>query len=275
MPARLLSWLVGAPARAGADEPAGQESWEEPAAVFPAAACYQVESLREAWRSASVDSGWMSIGDWWHPACDALIEALAAHADPSAAIARLGQARAELGCTIEESIDDLLALWWVYARTDPSAPLLRTLAGGWAEAGLMPVGAGTCTDPMTQLATRAYLETRLAELYRDARPGHPSDLYNLVVVDIDQGLGLMNLPEMSRVAEALRRCCSHGEPIARIAPGRAVALVRCGPTLAAKLDELHELLCGSEESQVHAVIWVEALPRTFGCVPGLLLDLSR
>ncbi len=304
LPARLLNWLVGAPGKpAGLVEPAPGSS--DPALSGSAlsgsvrfgsgssgpvlsgptrarrgtstvrrAASEAIQTLSEAWLRASLDAGWRGIGDWWHPACDSVLESLVLRRDPSTSIARLGRARAELGCTIEESIDDLVALWRVYARTEPSAETLRALAGGWAEAGLEPVGADTCIDPMTRLATRAYLEARLSELYRDARPGRPAELYTLVVVDIGQSAGLTNLADMCRVAEALRRCWNNGEPMARIAPGRAVALVTPTDGLSARLEELQDLLCGPGEPMC-AAIWVEELPRTFGMVEGLLLDLAH
>lgn len=264
LPAKLISWFVGAPT-----------SLTEPEPSPPPVVVHPLQTLREAWRSASLETGWMNHSDWWHPSCDAVLEALTSRTDPTPAVARLGQARAELGCTIEESIDDLSALWQVYARTDPSLGMLRSLAVGWAEVGLKPMGADTCIDPVTRLATRPYLEARLGEMYRDARPGHPSELYSLVVVDIGQASGLLDLPQLSRVAEALRRCCTNGEPMARVAAGRFVALVHSGASLAGKLDELQELLCGPEESDLCAAIWVEALPQTFPFVQGLLLDLSR
>ncbi|MCV2393022.1 hypothetical protein OEB99_01755, partial [Actinotalea sp. M2MS4P-6] len=63
--------------------------------------------LREQWRAATADSVWLRPGDWYHPAVDALTEALVAGADPTAAAARLGSVRGSTGVGIAESLDDL------------------------------------------------------------------------------------------------------------------------------------------------------------------------
>lgn len=233
-------------------------------------------ALREAWCQASVAGGWLTVTDWWDPACDAVIDCLVDGQDPAPALQRLGIARAELGCSVEETIDDVLALWQAYEGRAPTLDRVRCLLSGWAEAGLKPVGADTCVDPISMLATRAYLEARLAELYRDGRPSHPSDRFNLIVVDVATGDGFTGVGAMARVAESLRRVCTNGETLAGLAPGRAVALVESGPDLADQLAELEGLLATPElVDMLCATIWVESLPRTYPFVQGLLIDLSR
>lgn len=235
----------------------------------------RADGLRERWQQASLVGGWMSGSDWWDPACDAVVEALVAGVDPQPALHRLGRARAELGCPVEETIDDLVALWQAFALREPPVRALRALASGWAEAGLEPVGAVSCLDPMTRMATRSYLEARLAELYRDARPGHPADLYTLVIIDVDEAGPLGGVARMCRVAEVLRRVFTSGETLARVAPGRAVALCQAGPDLASRLHHLEGLLRDRDADELGAAIWMESLPRSFGLVHGLLTDLTR
>lgn len=235
-----------------------------------------MDALRQRWREASVVDGWLSASDWWDPACDAVVEALVGGRCPLAALHRLGHARAGLGCGVEETIDDVVALWRVRTAGEPPVSVVRALASGWADAGLQPVGADSCFDPVSGLFTRAYLEARLAELYRDGRPGHPADRYALIVVDIGQLSPLTGVGAISRIAEALRRTFTAGEALARFASGRAVALCKSGPELADRLSYLEGLLRNPElGDDLFAAIWVESLPRTFAPVKSLLVDLSR
>ncbi len=232
--------------------------------------------LLTRWRAQSVALGWLAVSDWWSPACDALAEAMVVGRSPLAVVARLGAARAELGCGIEETIDDVTALWHVCTGGDPPLEVVRAVAGGWADTGLLPIGADSCIDQLTRLTTRAYLEARLAELYRDGRPGRPAERYCLLVVDIGKVHTLADLGAISRVAEALRRTCTNGETLARLGPGRAVALCEAGPDLAMRLAMLEGLVQNPELGKdLHAAIWVESLPRAFSLVQGLLFDLSR
>lgn len=271
--ARILGWLTGERAVAVADLPS--EHAVSPAAVAPTRS-HPVETLRARWAEESAASGWLTVTDWWDPACDAVVEALSARRDPGPALTRLGHARAELGCGIEETIDDVVALWRIYIGGEPPVSLIRQVAAGWADAGMRPLGADSCIDPTTRLFTKAYLEARLGELYRNGRGGLPAEEYALVVVDIGEVGRLASVAAMGRVAEALRRVCSGGEPLAVLAPGRAVALCAQGQHLATQLSELDILL--SEPGPVEslcAAIWVESLPRSFSLVQGLLQDLSR
>lgn len=284
--ARVLGWLTGTSAASatqlGPERTITSDAVPDgpvPARVLAAEALpvpNPVDALRTRWAEESAASGWLAVSDWWDPACDAVVEALVARRDPSAAIFRLGVARADLGCGIEETIDDLVALWRIYIGGEPPAFLVRQVCSGWADAGLRPLGADTCIDPTTQLFTRAYLEARLGDLYRNGRGGLPADEYALVVVDIGAGARMSGLPVMGRVAEALRRVCTGGETLAVLALGRAVALCAHGSELPAQLSELDLLLSNGDLGRdLCAAIWVESLPRTFALVQGLLQDLAR
>ena len=50
-------------------------------------------TLREQWRTETIESVWLRPGDWYHPAIDALTEALVAGMPAAAAAYRLGQVR--------------------------------------------------------------------------------------------------------------------------------------------------------------------------------------
>lgn len=255
---RVRQWLVGA----------GELPQPEVTVVVD-----PVEKLTARWRSESEQHGWLAASDWWDPACDAVVEALLAGHSVEPALTRLGHARAELGCGIEETLDDLSALWKAHFGTDPTALAMRALASGWADAGMRPMGADSCIDPLTRLVTKAYLEARLSELYRDGRSRHPAELYCLIVVDVGEITSFIGLSTMGRVAEAMRRVCTNGETTARLARGRAVVVCPNGPQLAEQLSELDALL--NDEKTEHASVWIEALPRTFPLCQALLTDLSR
>lgn len=237
-----------------------------------------VAALGRAWRGESLVTGWRNPADWWDPACEATVESLLSRGpDLKAALARLGRVRAELGCTIEETLDDLAALFVVAGAGDPPVDAVRALVGGWVESGLRQVGTASCFDPVSGLATRAYLQARLTELYRDSRPGHPADTLCLVVVDLEIPGALEGLPALHRVAEALRRSFTQGCTLARVGPGRFLAVATVGPALPGHLTMLEGLLSDPEDpgAGTAAAVWVESLPRTHGLVHGLLDDLVR
>lgn len=266
--ARVRSWFLGADATGTVDLLARPAPT---AMTLPDAAA----ALQDAWRRESLAGGWFSPADWWDPACDAAVESLlSGGTDLLPCVARLGQVRAELGCTIEESLDDLTALFVASGATEPPLQAVRALAGGWAESGLREVGAASCFDSVTGLSTRAYLEARLGEMYRDGRPGHPADQLCLVVVDMDIPSTLGGLPALHRTSEVLRRTFTTGTTLARIGTGRFVAVAAIGPALPGHLKALESLLADHDD-ETTAAVWVESLPRTYGLVHGLLDDLAR
>jgi hypothetical protein len=73
----------------------------------------------------------------------------------------------------------------------------------------------------------------------------------------------------------MRRTFTNGETLARLAPGRVVALCASGVDVAARLIMLEGLLNGGHDDDLSPAVWIESLPRTFGPVHGLLTDLSR
>ncbi|HEX5532662.1 MAG TPA: hypothetical protein VFX33_02855 [Actinomycetales bacterium] len=250
---------------------------------WPAVSSPRAARLRATWHRRSLQGSWASAGDWWHPACDALVEALVVGLDARPCVRRLGRARSHLGVPIEETMDDVSALWEVFARDEPPAAVLRAVAAGWAEAGLEPAGAASCFDAITGLATRAHLEARLSELYRAGELGGPVPQRQLVVLDVGFIPELVSAEEVAwrqldvvcRCAEAMRRVFTTGQQLARLAPARLGALARTGPDLARHITDLESMLAAAELPDIAPVIWVEALPRTYGLVPALLADLAR
>jgi hypothetical protein len=250
---------------------------------WPPVSSARAARLRVAWHRRSLQGSWASAGDWWHPACDALVEGLVAGRDVRPCVRRLGRARSHLGVPIEETMDDVSALWAVFSRDDPPAAVLRAVAAGWAEAGLEPAGAASCFDAITGLATRAHLDARLSELYRAGELGGPVPQHQLVVLDVGfipeldsaEEVAWRQLDVVCRCSEALRRVFTSGQVLARLAPARLGALARTGPDVARHLADLEGMLAAAALPDIAPVIWVEALPRTYGLVPALLADLAR
>lgn len=141
--------------------------------------------VRELWRRASLAAVWLRPGDWYHPAVDALVEAVQAGRDPEAAASRLGGARALSGVGLREALDDLLCLFHALVLP-PDQTALRALAVSWAEARESATAHSTVRDPATGLPTADYLGERLREVYGEAaRSGSEAgETSCLVVLDI-------------------------------------------------------------------------------------------
>lgn len=241
--------------------------------------------LRRHWFQQSTAGGWLYDPDWWHPACDAVAEALVHGRPADPALRRLGAGRADLGCTVEETLDDVLALWRVLDGGEPPARVTRALLGGWAEAGMDRSENSCCTDTVTGLATRSHLQSRLGEMYREVPGDPPAAGYVLVVLDLclpepaGPGVapGLARVGAVCRAAEVLRRAFPHGPVRARLAPARVAALVRSGRELSEGLATVEALLDSAPSGPGDAVTtcWVESLPRRWSLVSELLADLSR
>ncbi|YCK33155.1 hypothetical protein ACNF49_03330 [Actinomadura sp. ATCC 39365] len=124
------------------------------------------EDVLSRWRGRSMAEGWSLADDWWTPAVAYAIRAATDGGDLPRACEELGAARAGAGVGINEGLGDLAALFAVTDRGEPTFPLVRAYAAGWAEQSFAPMSDLQCEDPLTGLATVAYLRTRLGELYR-------------------------------------------------------------------------------------------------------------
>jgi hypothetical protein len=253
-------------------------------------------ALREAWRTESAGSGWSRPDDWWAPEVDALAEAVASTGPVGAAEAagwlpacdRLGRARADAGVGLGETLDDLCALWRLLPAGAPPLPVVRAVAEAWADAGLRHLATSTCEDPLTGLASPAYLRTRLAEVYREAeRGGVPvPDSHALLVVaaeppdadpddpDATGASGWRMLRHRLAVGVCLRSALSGGETLASLSATSAVGLVGRGPQLPPMLAGLrHGLTAHAALRPVR--IWLERLPTRLDEAYTLLSDLAR
>jgi len=243
--------------------------------------------VRDRWQSSSVASVWLRPADWYHPAVDALVEAVLAGDDAAPAAERLGGARAAAGVGISESIDDLACLFDALG-TDQAPPLelVRALCEGWAAE---QVGAPTlthCIDPDSGLPTAEYLGVRLAETYgRARRTGRPaSHTHALLVTDVEaQPLAPWSrIVRSAIVGEGLSIVFGDGHPMAALGRGVFAVLVERGGDLGAEAMDLRVRL--ADHARSHGAqdlvrqpprVWVEPLPDTRTQALELLGHLAR
>lgn len=186
-------------------------------------------SLSARWRSRSIRAGWSAPGDWWTPAVEQTSHAVLRGHDVARACFSLGDARARAGVGVAEGLADLAALYAVLGRGEPPFEALRAFAVGWAEATFAPIAELRCEDPLTGLATPAYLRTRVAELYR----GRTAARHRLVVVESSvpaEGLA-ERLAVALAMASLLRGVFAGGETLALLSSARLCALTRADHAL--------------------------------------------
>ncbi|NMR21210.1 hypothetical protein HIR71_13470 [Cellulomonas fimi] len=241
---------------------------------------------REQWRSASAASVWLRPDDWYHPAVDAVLEALLAGADPVPAAGRLGEVRSECGVGIGESIDDLACLYRSLRLEGPSLDVVRALCDGWAAAqDAVPVNA-QCVDPETGLPTVEYLRVRLAETYGVAarRGERAGDRHALLVVDVAVGMRdpWARIARSAVVGQALVQSYGDGQPMASLGEGVFLLLVERDAELGTRATALRDRLTSHArrlgvETLVRQPprVWVESLPPTHARLVELLSHLAR
>lgn len=242
-------------------------------------------ALREQWRAASVESVWLRPGDWYHPAVDALTEALVAGECATPAASRLGEMRGSAGVGIAETLDDVAALYRLIGG-EPPLDVVRALCEGWGAAvDAAPVRAG-CIDPESGLPTLDYLAVRLGETYGAARRHafHAFVTHGLVLVDVAVG----DLHPWRRAARsaamgrALSTALPPGHPMASLGGGAfAVLLARdwdLGEIVRNMRDAVNDQ---AEQLQIGELlrqpprIWIEPLPETYAQAVDLLEHLRR
>jgi hypothetical protein len=227
------------------------------------------EDVLTRWRDRSMAAGWSLAEDWWLPEVEVVVKAVRGGCDLSQACWALGAARARAGVGITEGLDDLAALFAVTGTGGPPPfAALRSFAAGWAEWSFAPAGQLHCEDPLTGLATEAYLRTRLAQLYRGTARG-------TCLVAAEPSAPPGELPERLaaalNLATALRRAFPGDETLALLGPVRVGAVTRMDERLAGKVARLRdsEILYGRRPR-----VRVRALPRAYGQALALIRTLS-
>lgn len=241
--------------------------------------------LREQWRTETVETVWLRPGDWYHPAVDALTEAMAAGSSPAAAAYRLGQVRGAAGVGIAETLDDVGVLYRLVGR-DPSLEVVRSLCEGWASAlEASPVQA-SCIDPESGLPTLEYLAVRLGETYGAARKHahHAFVTHCLVIVDVAAGeiAPWRRMARSAAMGRALTAALAPGHPMAALGGGAFAVLVArdydLGETVRRMRDQVNEhaeALHITDLVRTPPRIWIEPLPETHDAAVDLLQHLRR
>lgn len=265
------------------------------------------QALRERWRLATLAAGWPFPSDWGVPAVDAVCEAAAEGRDPVPALSRLGQARAESGAGLEETLHDLAALYEVvsaieratadeshsmpHSMTRPTGidavptRLVRAAALGWADVAAGELASARPMDELTGLATAGYLRVRLGEVYACAAAAEHrvDDAYVLVLLalDLSRAGGWSRLVPMLLAAEAMRSVFDSGETLALAGPSVAVVLARRDDLLALRTKRLRRAATDRLATDTDAAcagpvrVWVEQLPSGYQAACDLLNHLGR
>lgn len=236
--------------------------------------------LVDKWCAESLAAGWKSPGAWWNPAVDALAETLLDDEDHLDSCADLARRRGREGVTLEETLDDVAALFRAARLGQPPFATVRTISVHWLNSAQGRIEAAGCVDPRYGLGTAAHLDTRLAELYREGRRHgfSPTETHSLIVVDLptvaetpwDDAL------RMSDVARCLRTVFDAGQPIALANPRRAVVVAPRATTMPHVVETLRRMLHATRAVNAAAepAIWVEALPQESSDAGPLLGTLT-
>ena len=241
--------------------------------------------LRELWRAASLADVWLRPGDWYHPAVDALAEAVESGREPSAAAQRLGVARGASGVGMGEALDDLTCLYRALGRpADPAA--MRALAVGWAEGHETDATRVAVRDPATGLPTADYLSERLREAYGEAqRAGTTAEQTScLVVLDValDDLDAWRRMARSATVGRTLDQVFGEGHPMAVLTDGLYAVLCtreqgtpQLAQTLRRVVEKNAEILGLAGAMRRPTRVWIEKLPPSYVDAVELLGQLGR
>ncbi|WP_243401134.1 MULTISPECIES: hypothetical protein [Isoptericola] len=240
---------------------------------------------RERWRAASLTEVWLRPGDWYHPAVDALVEAVEAGRSPEAAAHRLGTARSAAGIGLDETLDDVACLYRaVGAPLDVDA--VRGAAQGWVLVRERDPAPSGVRDPATGLPTSDYLGERLRETYGRAAGNEQSvpESHCLVVLDVavDQLGAWQRMARAASVGRTLDQVFGDGHPMASLSDGVFAVLCERSPETARlaqsvrKIVERNAEVLGVSGSMRRPVrVWVEGLPESHQLALELIRHLRR
>lgn len=242
-------------------------------------------ALRERWRARTVEHVWLRPGDWYHPAIDALTEALTSDGSPAPAAHRLGEMRGSTGVGIAEALDDFAVLYEVLGQV-PSLECVRALCEGWAAALENAPVRASCIDPESGLPTVDYLSVRLAETYGAARrhAHHAFVTHALLLVDVAVGdhHPWHRAARSAAMGRALSAALPQGHPMAALGGGAFAILVAREGDLGGIVGRLREEVNShAEELAIGELlrqpprIWIEPLPETHDRAVDLLEHLRR
>jgi hypothetical protein len=145
------------------------------------------DDRRSAWYAAARRRLGLTEDDWYDPAVEHVLDAVARNESIDEAVTELGSARGVAGFDLRETASDLDALAEVLPESevgDLAQGATIAALSAWADAFIDRVHPPACVDALTGLVTLAYLRVRLTEVYRDceAQGRRPGEAYALVVV---------------------------------------------------------------------------------------------
>ncbi len=203
----------------------------------------------------------------------AVAEALTSGANTLTACEEAGRVLAGAGTDLAQALDDLRLVHRSVRGADPGFEDVRALSMAWSETTLAHLQHVSCEDPLTGLATRAHLRSRMAELYaRDTRAG---DLHALVVVEApvsSAGHPLGDDIGLAGLADTVRTVFAGGDPVGRLGQRRVVVLAARDDRLGPRVGLLRRL-AGSDHAGTR--VWVEGLAPGLGGSTVLLDELAR
>ncbi|MEU5695379.1 GGDEF domain-containing protein [Actinosynnema sp. NPDC020468] len=198
-------------------------------------------------------AGWAYPADWSVPEVDEVCRAVLGADDPDGPLYRLGSARASAGIGLAETLLDLAALHAVVDEPAGSTGIvsanvdaiptraLRVTALGWGDVMSRHAADRPADNPLTGLATSAYLLTRLREVYAETRACGHSYVLVFVSLDLSKVSGWSRVVAMTLLADALREVFDAGETLATTSRSTAVVLLRQDPDLRRRLTNLRFL----------------------------------
>jgi hypothetical protein len=198
-------------------------------------------------------------------------EALASGSGTVAACEVAGAALARDGHALPEALDGLAATYRLVLGTEPEHAATRGLAIAWSDATLGYLNDLSCDDPLTGLATRPHLRSRISEVYRVAHPGD----HALVVVAAPTAPDdvLARAMQDARIGDTARTVFAGPETIGHVGPGRVVVLADRDERIGRRVGLLRQMLDGGDGR--HTRVWIEGLPSTDDAAGALLDELTR
>lgn len=242
-------------------------------------------ATRERWRAASLTEVWLRPGDWYHPAVDALVEAVEAGRSPEAAAHRLGTARSAAGIGLDETLDDVACLYRsVGAPLDADA--VRGAARGWVVVRERDPAPSGVRDPATGLPTTDYLGERLRETYGHAAGTEQgvSESHCLVVLDVavDELGAWQRMARAASVGRTLDQVFGSGHPMAALSDGvfavlcdRGRETARLAQSVRRIVERNAEVLGVAESLRRPVRVWIEGLPDSHEAALELVRHLRR
>lgn len=240
---------------------------------------------RERWRATSLTEVWLRPGDWYHPAVDAVIEAIIEGRSPEAPAHRLGSARSAAGIGLDETLEDVACLYrTVGAPVDVDT--VRGAALGWVQGRDRHPAHTAVHDPATGLPTAEYLGQRLRETYGRAERDSSvvTSTHCLVVVDVAvEALDpWQRMARAASVGRTLDQVFGAGHPMAPLSDGVFAVLCERGPDVprlsqsVRRIIERNAEILGVGDTVRRPVrVWMEQLPAEHAAALDLLEHLRR